>query len=162
MTIDRQRQLETYASAYDELRSALERFPRSMWQYRPAPDQWTIHELIVHIADSEANSYVRCRRLIAEPGSVVMGYDETVWARVLDYHAQSTDEALELFRWLRGNSARLIAQQAEAVWAHTVEHSESGTMTMDDWLGIYTRHVTEHVAQMQGVYDAWVKAQGAC
>jgi len=39
-----------------------------MWQYRPAPDRWTIHEIVVHIADSEANSYIRCRRCLAEKG----------------------------------------------------------------------------------------------
>ena len=85
-----------------------------------------------------------------------MGYDEMGWARRLDYHAQSPDVAVELFRWLRATSYLLVAHQPEAVWAHTVEHSDAGTMTMDDWLDTYARHVTDHVAQMQAVYDDWV------
>ena len=84
--------------AYEKLIAALPHFPREMWQYRPAPDRWTIHEIIVHIADSEANSYVRCRRFIAEPGSTVMAYDEMAWAQRLNYHAQSPEAALELFK----------------------------------------------------------------
>jgi hypothetical protein len=155
---DRARRLDTYAHAHAELVAALERFPRAMWQYRAAPDRWTIHKLILHITDSEANSFVRCRRLIAEPGSAVQSYDENIWARGLDYHAQSTDDALELFRWLRGNSYRLIADQPESVWAHAIEHPENGTMTMDDWLDTYARHVTDHVSQMQGVYEHWLQA----
>ncbi len=158
---DRQRKLLTYANAYDELTAALERFPREMWQFRPAPDGWTIHETIIHITDSEANSFVRCRRLVAEPGSTVMGYDENVWLRRLDYHAQSTDDALALFRWLRGNSYKLIAHQPEAVWANTVTHSDSGPMTLDDWLDTYARHVSDHIAQMQVAYDAWLARPGA-
>src|SRR5687768_5591603 len=114
MNLERQRKLYTYEHAYGELREALQRFPREMWQFRPRPDGWTIHETIVHITDSEANSFVRCRRLIAEPGSSVMAYDENVWARGLDYHAQSTDDALELFRWLRHSSHALVAGQPEA------------------------------------------------
>jgi len=60
-----------------------------MWQYKPGPDRWSIHEIIVHLADSEANSYIRCRRFIAERGSRVMGYDENRWGNSLNYHGRS-------------------------------------------------------------------------
>src|SRR5512134_819856 len=98
---DRLKKIESYGGAYDMLRAALPQFPREMWQYRAGPDGWTIHEIVVHIADSEANSYVRCRRFIAEPGSTVMGYDEMTWAQRLNYHAHSPEAAIELFRHLR-------------------------------------------------------------
>jgi hypothetical protein len=113
----RQQKIDSYGAAHTTLISALERFPQEMWQFRPAPDRWTIHEIIVHITDSEANSYVRCRRLLAEPGSAVLGYDEWQWAKGLDYHAQSPAEALELFKWLRRQSYTLIKDQPESVWA---------------------------------------------
>ncbi len=151
----RQRKIETYGAAHVALAAALERFPQGMWQFRPAPDRWTIHEIVVHIADSEANSYVRCRRLLAEPGSAVMGYDEWQWAKALDYHAQSTAEAVELFRWLRRLSYRLIKYQPEEDWANTVQHTESGLMNLDQWLDTYDRHIPDHIAQMQANYDDW-------
>jgi uncharacterized damage-inducible protein DinB len=152
---DRNKHVESYGAAYQRLIDALERFPREMWQYRPAPDQWSIHEIIVHIADSEANSYIRCRRLLAEPGSTVLGYDQDDWARALDYHAQSVEEALELFKSLRRLSYLLIKAAPESAWSHTVEHSENGTVTMDDWLDTYERHIPEHIEQMQANYDHW-------
>jgi hypothetical protein len=152
----RMEKIDRYAQAHGTLLAALERFPRSMWHYRAASDAWTIHEIIIHIADSEANSYARVRRLIAEPGEGVMAYDETRWARALDYHAQSTDTALELFRWLRRASFELIREQPEAVWAHTVLHPERGNMTMEDWLDTYARHVPEHIAQMEQVHQDWL------
>jgi hypothetical protein len=151
---ERQQRIESYGAAHALLTAALERFPREMWQFRPAPDAWTIHEIIVHIADSEVNSYVRCRRFIAEPGSAVLGYDEGQWARALHYHEQSPEGAVELFRWLRGLSYELIKTVPESTWANTVHHSENGLMTMDDWLVTYERHVRDHVAQMQVVYDS--------
>jgi hypothetical protein len=157
MTIeDRTNQIESYGKAYRLLVTALERFPREMWQYRPAPDRWTVHEILVHIADSEANSYIRCCRLLAEPGSAVLGYDEEKWARALHYHDQSPDDALELFRWLRQKSYKLIRNLPETAWANTVDHSESGLMSVDDWLNIYERHIPEHIEQMQAVYEDWL------
>jgi hypothetical protein len=78
-----------------------------------------------------------------------MGYDEPRWAKALDYHQQSTDDALELFKWLRGNTYKLIKNQPDAVWSNTIEHSENGTMTLEDWLKTYDDHVPAHVAQMR-------------
>jgi hypothetical protein len=115
----------------------------------------------VHNTDREANSTVRCRRLLAEPGSTVMGNDEWQWAKALDYHSQSTAEALELFKWLRRKSYTLIKDQPEGVWANTVNHTESGPMSLDEWLDIYERHVPEHIAQMRAVYEDWQALQRA-
>lgn len=152
---DHSQKIEAYGRAYALLVEGLKQFPREMWTYRPAPDQWSIHEILVHITDSEANSYVRCRRFVAEPGATLMGYDEMRWAAALDYHTQSTDAALELFKWLRQSSYQLIKTLPETVWANTAQHTESGPMTMEDWLDIYTRHIPDHLAQMQTVFAAW-------
>lgn len=157
---ERAGKIEAYGRAYEELVAALREFPEAMWQYRATPDGWTIHETVVHITDSEANSYTRCRRCIAEPGQAVMAYDENVWATALHYHAQSTADALDLFKGLRRQSYLLIKALPDATWVHTIDHPENGTMTLDDWLDVYTRHVPEHVAQMRAVYDAWLKQQG--
>ena len=153
---ERAARIETYGTAYQQLISALEQFPREMWQYRPAPDRWTIHEIIVHITDSEANSYVRCRRFLAEPDSAILGYDENRWARELRYEEQSADDALELFRLLRKTSYVLISDLPETVWSNLAYHSENGPMTLDDWLEVYARHVSDHVEQMRAVYEMWV------
>ena len=153
----RSKKIESYGSAYETLVNGLKRFPREMWQFRPASDRRTIHEIIIHITDSEANSYIRCRRLIAEPGSTVLGYDETKWAHELEYHHQSVDAALELFRWLRHKSYMLIKTLPESVWANTVTHTQDGVIQMDDWLHTYERHIPEHLVQMQANLEDWMR-----
>jgi hypothetical protein len=152
---ERSKMIEAYGGAYAQLTAALAQLPREMWQYRRDRSAWTVHEIVVHIADSEVNSYVRCRRLIAEPGSAVLGYDEVKWAVDLNYHQQSPEDALELFKWLRHKSYALIRALPEAVWAHTVEHSENGVIRMEDWLETYTRHIPEHIRQMQENHASW-------
>jgi hypothetical protein len=149
--------IESYGSAHAQQVGALRQFPKEMWQFKPAPELWSIHENIVHIADSEANSYIRCRRFIAEPGEAVMGYDENRWAASLRYHDQSPAEALELFKWLRLKSYKLIKSVPDSAWSNSVYHPESGTMTLEDWLRIYERHIPEHVAQMRVVHEAWLQ-----
>ena len=157
---ERKHRIDAYGSAHDQLVEALNRFPRSMWQYKPGPDRWSIHQIIFHIADSEANSYIRCRCFLAEPGKTIMAYDENRWAESLHYHDQSTEEALELFRLLRQMSFRLIQNLPEPAWSSSIDHPEAGNMTLDDWLNIYANHIPEHIQQMQATYDTWKAEQG--
>lgn len=157
---ERKRKIESYGQAYEPLVAALRGFPREMWQWKPAPDRWSIHEILIHLADSEANAYVRCRRFIAEPDQPVMAYDQDVWARKLHYHAQNPEEALELFRWLRRMSYHLIRDLPESAWASRVRHPEQPDYTFDRWLDIYERHTSGHIEQMRKNYEAW-KAQRA-
>jgi len=155
---ERLAKIESYGKAHEVLVEALKQFPKEMWHYKPTPERWSIHETVIHITDSEANSFVRGRRFIAEPGKEVLGYDESGWAVALDYAKRDADETLELFKWLRQSSYNLIRTQPEAVWANTVNHSENGVMTMDDWLDVYDRHVPEHIEQMREVYKDWAAA----
>lgn len=154
-TEERTRKIEHYSDAYNILTNALGHCPREMWRYKPSDSDWSIHEMVVHIADSEANSFVRCRIALAEPGKKVMAYDEVLWAKALRYHDQSTDDALDLFRALRRNTYKLISALPEHAWANTIDHPENGIMTLDDWLDVYARHISDHVAQMQANYEAW-------
>ena len=151
----RQQKIQSYGNAYAELAAALEKFPREMWQFRDEHGCWSIHEHVVHVTDSKANSYVRCRRFIAEPGRILMDYDENQWAVALDYHGQSVEDALNLFRWLRSKTHALITSLPESAWSNTAYHPENGDLTLDDWLDTYEAHVREHVDYMRQNYEAW-------
>jgi len=148
--------IESYGNAYNLLIEALKQFPKEMWQWKPTPEKWSIHEVIIHITDSEANSFVRCRRFIAETGSGVYGYDENKWAENLDYHSQNINDSLELFKLLRKASYDLIKMVNEEVWqTATVQHSENGVMTFEQWLKVYEEHIPVHIHQMQRNFEAW-------
>ena len=157
--VAREEKLESYRDAARVLAAALEEFPREMWQYRDVHGCWSIHEHIVHIADSEANSYIRCRRLVAEPGTQLMAYDENRWASALDYHSMDTEGALELFQVLRRRTYELVRNLPESTWSNTCYHPENGDMTLEDWLDVYERHVAEHLDYMRQNYDEWLKAR---
>lgn len=155
----RARKIQSYGNGYAQLTEALDKFPKEMWTFRDEHGCWSIHEHLVHIADSEVNSYIRCRRLIAEPGLALMAYDENRWAEELAYHDQDIEDTLHLFRWLRRKTFTLIQTLPESAWGHTAWHPENGDMTLDDWLDVYERHVTEHVQSMQENYEAWSGAK---
>ena len=153
----RQLKIESYGRAYETLVAGLRQFPQEMWDFRDEHGCWSIREHLVHIADSEANSYIRCRRFIAEPGQPLMAYDENGWAASLGYPGQDTQQCLELFRLLRQQTYTLIKTLPENAWANVCYHPENGDMTLDDWLAVYEAHIPEHLGFMQENDDAWRK-----
>jgi len=152
---ERWRKIDAFGRAPQALSAALRQFPKKMWLYKPQADAWSIHEIILHLADSEANGYIRCRRLIAEPGKQVLAYDHEAWAGALGYSHQSTKQALDLFRRMRMMTYQLLVAVPELVWANTVEHPEMGTISLEQWLEIHESQVPQRLEQMKRNYDIW-------
>ena len=149
MRHERIRRIESYGNAYAKLMAGLQQFPTELWDYRDEHGCWSIREHLVHIADSEANNYIRCRRLIAEPGEQLMAYDENAWSRSPFYSDQGVDDALALFRLLRSQTYTLIRSLPDDAWSNTCHHPENGDMSLDDWLEVYESHIPEHLQFMQ-------------
>lgn len=157
---ERDELIEQYGQGYDNLLKCLDEIPKEMWQFKPEPSEWSVHEIIVHLADSETNSALRARRLIAEPGSPVAGYDQAVWATELDYHNQSWEDALEGLHWARKTTYALIKDLPNEVWSHAGAHSEiDKSYTLELWLKIYAGHIPTHIDQIQENYRIWQSQQ---
>jgi hypothetical protein len=121
------------------------------------PDEWSVHEIIVHMADSESMSALRARKLIVEPGSTLMAYEEARWADALGYEEQSAEDALEIIRLARKSTYELLRGQPDEVFTHTVTHPEfpDSPYTFEQWLNIYARHIPDHTEQIQNNVKVW-------
>ena len=154
---DRRQKVESFGRAPALLSGALRQFPKKMWLYKPSADRWSIHEIILHLADSEASAYLYCRRFIAEPGSQAPEFDAARWASSLGYFHQSTREALEIIRRLRKMTYQLLAALPDHVWDCTMSHPRDAQVSLDRWVEIQERHIPHHIEQMRDNYDGWLK-----
>lgn len=158
---EREDYIEKYRTAFDEFEAALSSIPKEAWLFKPAPKEWSVHQVIVHLADSETNSYLRARRMIAEPGQMLMAYDQDVWADNLDYHNQNTDDALAVTRLVRKMTYALIRDLPDQVWSNTAKHPEyDEPYPFEKWLRIYANHPREHAKQITDNYRTWKEQQG--
>src|SRR5271156_6470064 len=155
----RRQKLESFGRAPALLSAALRQFPKKMWIYKPANERWSIHEIILHLADSEASAYVRCRAYIAEPAAGdAAKFNASRWAGSLGYFYQSTREALEIIRRLRKMTYQLLARLPEAVWSRRVESPLDGNWSLEDWVERQERHIPYHIEQMKQNYTIWLNA----
>ena len=104
--------------------------------------------VVHHLADSESNAYLRMRKLLAEDGPLVQGYDEGEYARRLHYD-RPVETSLAVFRAVRASTAELLDVLSDEEWGRAGTHSESGPYAMDDWLEIYAAHAFDHAEQIR-------------
>jgi hypothetical protein len=114
---ERNEKIELYGRGYDLLKAALAEVPQEAMQFKPEPKEWSVHEIIIHIADSESNAALRARKLIVEPGGLLMGYDQDEWAISLKYHEHSMEDALETTRFVRKTTYELLKRQPDEVFS---------------------------------------------
>ncbi|MFZ5909042.1 MAG: DinB family protein [Chloroflexota bacterium] len=148
--------LELYGRGYDLLTAALAEVPAEAWKFKPAPAEWSVHEIIIHLADSETNAALRARKLAVEPGGTLMGYDQDRWAKELDYHGQDADDALQLVKLARQTTYRLLKTLPDEVFSHSVVHPEySEPYTFEKWLSLYSAHIPGHIEQIKNNVRLW-------
>ena len=75
---------------------------------------WSSRQVIHHCADSEAQSYARLRRLVAEPNPVIQGYDENLWAQdpTLGYTELPIENSIAVFAAVVAAFAAVVAAVA--------------------------------------------------
>lgn len=147
---ERNEKIEKYGQGFDLLTAALAEVPTATWEVRPEPNEWSVHEIVVHMADSESMSALRVRKLIVEPGSMLMGYEEAKWADALNYKEHSVDDALQIIKLARQTTYRLLKTLPDEIFTHSVTHPEySEPYTFERWLNIYARHIPDHIEQIK-------------
>jgi len=112
---------------------------------------WSARQVIHHVADSEAQSYARLRRLIAEPGTQIQGYDEGAWGenKTLGYSELPIEKSLAVFKAVRSSSLEILKRLSESQLVNAGVHSESGNYTIKNWLENYIKHPVEHAEQIR-------------
>lgn len=146
--MDRSELIDRYRTGYQDVEDALADVSDADLDRRPADGGWTARMVAHHLADSETNSYVRLRRLVAEDSPAIVGYDEELWSERLHYD-RPIGPSLAVLAAVRAASLQLLEAMSEADFERAGSHSESGPYRVDDWLSIYAEHPHEHAAQIR-------------
>jgi hypothetical protein len=112
---------------------------------------WSARQIIHHVADSEVQSYVRLRRLMAEPeGTTIQGYDEGAWAANphLGYEKFDVKSSIAAYAAVRASTLDVLKTLSESDLERWGDHTETGRITVQDWLNSYVAHPKDHGDQL--------------
>jgi uncharacterized damage-inducible protein DinB len=112
---------------------------------------WTVRQLVHHIADSHANSYIRVKLALTEADPTIKPYDEAAWASLPDSR-MPVDVSLALTDAVHARLVNLLESMTDADYEKTFRHPERGTVTLANNLAIYdwhSRHHTAHITRLR-------------
>jgi hypothetical protein len=117
--------------------------------FAPAPDRWSIRQIVAHLADSEIVCADRLRRVIAEENPTLMAFDQNAWTANLNYARRKISESLDTFRRLRAENYNLLKDLPEAAFARTGTHSQRGLVTLGQLVEGIAGHPERHARQLE-------------
>ena len=144
----RRKLIRNYQEGYEAVAAALEGITEAELDARPAPNKWSPRQIVHHLADSEMTSAIRLRKLIAEEGAIIDGYDQDQFARRL-YYDRPIQASLEAFRAARACTVELLERLTPEQWSRQGVHTESGAYSVTRWLEIYAAHAHDHADQIR-------------
>jgi hypothetical protein len=156
---ERAKLIDRYEIGPRLLRESLERAPVEMRKWRPEPGEFSVHEVIVHCADSETNSHGRIRYIMTEDNATIIGYDPPVWAAAFHYEDHPLEAAMLTVEAVRANTVPILRRATEEQWSHVGTHTEMGKYGAETWLEVYANHCYDHAKQIDAVVEAWRSAQ---
>jgi uncharacterized damage-inducible protein DinB len=114
---------------------------------------WTVRQVVHHLADSHMNAYVRMKLILTEDHPTLKPYDQDEWAKLGDVQ-QPIDSSLAILRGLHERWAAMLKSVPESAWSRTAFHPESGEVTIEGLLTLYSHHGENHVGQVTNLRAA--------
>src|SRR5262245_20415696 len=116
---------------------------------------WTIRQIVHHLADSHVNSYIRFKWTLTEERPTIKAYDEGRWAALEDSRTGDVSAPLSLLEGLHARWVQLLRSMPEEQFARSFVHPETGdVVTLDAALRYYAWHGRHHTAQIR-----WLREQ---
>ncbi|GAB2724085.1 DinB family protein [Paenibacillus thermoaerophilus] len=141
--------IEQYAAGPAKLREAVSGLSPQLMTFVPSPGAWSIHEIAVHVCDTEIVAVHRMKKAIAESNPLVLGFDQDEWARRLDYKSEDLELNLAVMESLRAAMTETLRRVKPEDWERTVVHNEAGKLTLRDLLIKFVTHVDVHLKQIE-------------
>ncbi|MGB2590508.1 MAG: DinB family protein [Candidatus Acidiferrum sp.] len=136
------------------LETMLRDLPQDLLRWKPAPDRWSIAEVLGHLADLEEVYADRTRRIVTEDTPRLERYDSTATVMIGDYARGSAVENLSFFTRTRRSTIILLRSIPSGSGEREAIHSELGTITLHQMLCEWASHDLGHLRQIAELYRA--------
>jgi len=118
---------------------------------RPAPDKWSVAEILAHFADVEIVLGWRMRSILGAPGTSIQPFDQNAWVIAGHYEKRDPGKSIELHRILREANLALLKSLSPDQWKHFGQHAERGQESIGHIVRIVAGHDINHIQQIERI-----------
>jgi hypothetical protein len=143
--------LKVQAATPKKLASLIKGVPPAKLRKRPAPEKWSVAEIVAHLADTEIAGGWRMRLILGAPGTPVSAFDQDSWVIACHYEKRDPHKSVEQFRVLREANLALLKSLQPEQWKHSGMHSERGEETIAHIVNMFAGHDLNHIQQIERI-----------
>ena len=125
--------------------------PAARLRKRPAPQKWSVAEIVAHLADAEIVLGYRVRLILGAPGTPIQAFDQDVWAEAGHYEKRNPHSSLEQLRAAREANLSLYKSLTPEQWKHWGMHSERGQESVECIVRMIAGHDLNHLHQIEEI-----------
>jgi hypothetical protein len=126
-------------------------------RWKPAPDRWSILEVVNHLADEEAEDFrQRLDLTLHHPGEPWPAIDPERWVTERGYAERDLAESLERFLTERRRSLVWLRGLDAPDWERSWVHPRVGTLRAGDLLASWLDHDLIHIRQITRLHHQWL------
>jgi uncharacterized damage-inducible protein DinB len=118
---------------------------------RPAPEKWSVAEILAHLADVELVISWRMRSILGAPGTPVQAFDQDAWVIAGHYDKRDPSKAIELHRVVREANLALLKSLSPDQWKHYGQHAERGQESVEHIVRMIAGHDVNHIRQIERI-----------
>ena len=118
---------------------------------RPAPDKWSIAEILSHLADAELVIGYRVRLMLTANGTAIQAFDQDAWAEAFNYRRGDARISLETFRTLRESNLKVLRMVPRHLWKNYGQHQERGKESVEHLVNLVAGHDVNHLMQVRAI-----------
>src|SRR5579864_7454262 len=143
--------LAVQSATAKKLERLIKGVPASKLRKRPAPDKWSVAEILAHLADAEIVGGFRVRLILGAPGTPIAAFDQDSWVTSGHYAKRDPRKSVEQFRVMREANIALLKSLTPEQWKHYGMHSERGQESIEHVVRMFAGHDVNHLRQIEGI-----------
>jgi DinB superfamily len=149
--------VKLYSAAPAKLAKLLKGVSPARARKRPAPDKWSIAEIVVHMADTEVVFGYLIRGIVGEAGARIDGFDQDAWVAALHYDKREMKKSFAEYRAFREANVALLNLLTPEQWKICGMHKDRGPETMETVVKMFAGHDLNHFQQIERIRTSRAK-----
>jgi len=126
--------------------------------WKPAPERWSILEVVVHLLDEEREDFrVRLGLLLRDPKADWPPIDPQGWVTQREYAKRDLGETLKAFLKEREDSLAWLKGLESPAWDNVKTHPAAGALSAGDMLASWVAHDLLHIRQLAKLHYDYVR-----
>lgn len=140
--------IELYLHTYEQLAQAVEGLTDEALKWKAAPNQWSVTEVLAHLADHNIVVSFRIREILSRSEARLPAFNQDPWVAGQRVNEENASDILNVYRALLHYNSLLFQRLSPDDWEKTGVNWKGDTVSLSTIIHAFIAHVQTHLAQI--------------